>query len=248
MIGSRGRGRGGDRGSSRGFRGVSRGFRGGPGGDRGGSRGSRGGSRGFRGGSGGERGSRGNFSGDNGHRGGRGFQAGMRGKFVKDNNSTNDQADSENVNTKVGNEKGRGGHGLKRGSSGSTGRGGSVKNVTKVEDVTVKRVKKTGDVSHRYEVKAGLQLYITFKTSETDCKELTKLPGFHSFVKPEKMGNVRIVLFTDIESLESARDILNEHENVESVDLVGLRSAKKQVNKLHRSSLNTWKLISIFFF
>ena len=179
------------------------------GGGRGRGDGDRGGSRGFRGGGGG-RGFRGGSRGGSfrgGDRGGRGGDRGGRG----------------NRGGSFGGGHGRGDHGRGgpafgnrgRGGSGPRGRGGAV-------------LPNRGE-SQRYEIKAGLQLYITFK-GDPNVEELKNLPGFHSLSTPYSEKEIlRTILFRDLESLEAARKILDAHENVKSTDHMGMKSSKKQV-------------------
>lgn len=220
----RGRGRGfsgGDRGRGGGFRGGSRGFRGG---DRGGSRGfrggdrggSRGGSRGFGGGRGMDRG--GFRGGDRGgFRGGRGgdrgsFRGGDRGGF-------------------------RGDRGGFRGAPRGNFRGGSTRGKG-AENAPVYR-----------EIQDGLQLWVQYKTTPSFDETKEQHPGFHSrhtrptgvFAANGANGTsnsvAHILLFTSVESLEAAKAKLSEDDNVESVDYMGLRSAKKQPNCIENRQL-----------
>lgn len=200
MFGSRGRGRGsGGRGR---------------GGDRGG---------GFRGGSGGRgfsRGMRGGFRGgdrDRGGRGGRGNWGGPSGS-----GSPSRGGSFQSRGSPYASARGRGGPPGNRGRGGpvpSRGRGGPAK----------PRAPRGEREFQRFEIKAGLQLYVIFK-NEPVVAELEKLPGFHSLNTPHTEKEiVRTILFKDIESLEAARATLDAHENVQSTDHMGLRSSKKQV-------------------
>lgn len=182
----------------------SRGRGRGGGGGRGRGDGDRGGSRGFRGGGG--RGFRGGSRGGSfrgGDRGGRGGDRGGRG----------------NRGGSFGGGHGRGGPAFgnrgRGGLSGPRGRGGAV-------------LPNRGE-SQRYEIKAGLQLYITFK-GDPNVEELKNLPGFHSLSTPYSEKEIlRTILFRDLESLEASRKILDAHENVKSTDHMGMKSSKKQV-------------------
>ena len=180
----------------------SRGRGRGGGGGRGRGDGDRGGSRGFRGGGRGFRGGSrgGSFRGSD--RGGRGGDRGGRGSR----------------GGSFGSGHGRGGPAFGnrgRGGSGPRGRGGAV-------------LPNRGE-SQRYEIKAGLQLYITFK-GDPNVEELKNLPGFHSLSTPYSEKEIlRTILFRDLESLEAARKILDAHENVKSTDHMGMKSSKKQV-------------------
>ncbi|XP_046657406.1 keratin, type II cytoskeletal 1-like [Daphnia pulicaria] len=194
-----------------GSRGRGRGGGGGRGrgGDRGGSRGFRGGSRGFRGGSRG-----GSFRGGDrgGDRGGRGSWGGGSGSPSRGGpfRGGRGRGDSGRGGPSFGN---RG-----RGSSGARGRGGAT-------------LPNRGEFQ-RFEIKAGLQLYITFNDNP-NLEELEKLPGFHSISTPFSEKEIlRIILFRDLESLEAARKILDAHENVKSTDQMGMKSAKKQSDSL----------------
>jgi len=88
--------------------------------------------------------------------------------------------------------------------------------------------------SHQYqEVRDGLQLFVVYKTAPTLDETKQLLPGFHSRTS-RPIGNnpnslAHILLFTDVESLEAAKIKLEADESVESVDYMGMRSAKKQV-------------------
>ena len=205
----------GDGGGSRGFRGGGRGgspggFRGGfrGGSDRGGGGGFRGGFRSERGGFGGDRGNfRGGFRG--GDRGGdRGnFRGGDRGNFRGGDRGGFRGGDRGNA---------RGGF---RGGRGGQGGKPIDKNVT---------------TSHQYqEVKDGLQLFVVYKIAPTLDETKQLLPGFHSRTSRPLGSNpsalAHILLFTDLESLEAAKIKLEADESVESVDYMGMRSARKQV-------------------
>uniref|UniRef100_A0A0N8BGC4 Uncharacterized protein n=1 Tax=Daphnia magna TaxID=35525 RepID=A0A0N8BGC4_9CRUS len=216
MFGSRGRGRGGggrgggDRGGGgrggRGFGGRGGGGRGGGGrggGDRGGSRGFRGGGRGFRGGS------RGNFSG------------GDRGSESWGGSGNSSRGGPFRGGRGSGGDRGRGAFANRaRGapSGGARGRGGGA-------------LPGRGEYL-RFEIKAGLQLYVTFNDTPV-VEELEKLPGFHSLSTPyNEKEIIRIILFRDLESLEAARKILDAKENVKATDHMGMKSAKKQSDSL----------------
>lgn len=75
------------------------------------------------------------------------------------------------------------------------------------------------------EIKAGLELNITYKTEPKD-EEFRELPGVYSVSQWTANRMSRILLFKDIESLEFARVLLGHQENVESVKLMGLRSVR----------------------
>ncbi|XP_046657384.1 RGG repeats nuclear RNA binding protein B-like [Daphnia pulicaria] len=212
VVTSRGRGRGrggGDRGGSRG---GSRGR-----GDRGGSRG---GSRGRGNFNGGDRRDRSEGGGDSqvgsgeGNRGKRTFQGG-RGRGPP-----------------------RGGRGRGGPSQGSRGRGGSSRGnrgrgggrPVQAHQTKTKPIEKKEEVQENKgsEIKDGLSLYITFKDGP-DIYELEKLKGFHSLnPPPNKKEKERIMLFRDLESLETAKLFLDAHKNVKSTNLMGLKSFKRQ--------------------
>ncbi|XP_057378395.1 keratin, type II cytoskeletal 1-like [Daphnia carinata] len=202
MFGSRGRGRGGG-GRGRGGGGRGGGGRGRGGGDRGGSRGFRGGGRGFRGGS------RGNFSG------------GDRGNDSWGGSGNSSRGGPFRGGRGSGGDRGRGAfanRGRGAPSGGARGRGGGA-------------LPSRGEYL-RFEIKAGLQLYVTFNETPV-VEELEKLPGFHSLSTPyNEKEIIRIILFRDLESLEAARKILDAQENVKSTDHMGMKSAKKQSDSL----------------
>lgn len=89
--------------------------------------------------------------------------------------------------------------------------------------------------SHQYqEVRDGLQLFVVYKTAPTLDETKQLLPGFHSRTS-RPIGNnpstlAHILLFTDVESLEAAKVKLEADESVESVDYMGMRSARKQAD------------------
>merc|ERR1712137_611172 len=205
--GFRGRGRG--RGFGGGDRGRGRGRGGGFRGDRGGSRGFRGGDRGgSRGFRGGDRGGSRGFGG--GNRGGDrgGFRGGDRGSFR-------------------GGDRGNFRGGFRGGARGAF-RGAT-------------RGKGAENAPIYREIQDGLQLWVLYKNAPSveDTKE--QIPGFHSrHTRPTGAGAdtvAHILLFTDIESLEAAKVKLSEDENVESIDYMGIRSAKKQPNAIENRQL-----------
>ncbi len=61
-----------------------------------------------------------------------------------------------------------------------------------------------------------------------------QLPNLHSRItRPtgkDSTSTAHVLLFTDLESLESAKVKLDKDPNVEATDYMGMRSAKKQVN------------------
>lgn len=92
---------------------------------------------------------------------------------------------------------------------------------------------KTVTTSHQYqEVRDGLQLFVIYKNAPTLEDTKQNLNGFHSRtsrpVGKDPGTLAHILLFTDVESLEAAKTKLEVDDNVESVDYMGMRSAKKQ--------------------
>ena len=72
--------------------------------------------------------------------------------------------------------------------------------------------------------------------------EVTKAahPGFHSrWTRPvvSDSSEAHILLFTDVESLESAKEKLAADESVTAVDYQGMRSAKKNANAVDNRQL-----------
>merc|ERR1711911_297793 len=155
---------------------------------------------GFRGDRGGSRGFRG---GDRG--GSRGFRGGDRGGFRGGDRGSFRGGDRGNFR---GGFRG-GARGAFRGASRGKG----------AENAPIYR-----------EIQDGLQLWVLYKNAPSveDTKE--QIPGFHSrHTRPTGAGAdtvAHILLFTDIESLEAAKVKLSEDENVESIDYMGIRSAK----------------------
>ena len=123
-----------------------------------------------------------------------------------------------------GNFSDRGSRGARgdRGSRGGRGAGrGSVRSLSKYDnEITLK------------EIQDGLQLYIVYKKVPTLEETKKTLEGVHSRVsRPIKdaTGDCHILLFTTLEALETAKVKLESDSNVESVDYMGSKSAKKQV-------------------
>lgn len=69
-----------------------------------------------------------------------------------------------------------------------------------------------------------------------------QLAGFHSRVtRPsgkDSAGVLHVLMFTDIESLDAAKTVLEGDENVETVEFMGFRSGKKGVRELEGSHWN----------
>jgi hypothetical protein len=106
---------------------------------------------------------------------------------------------------------------------------------------------------HQYqEVRDGLQLFVVYKIAPTLDETKQLLPGFHSRTS-RPIGNnpsalAHILLFTDVESLEAAKIKLEADESVESVDYMGMRSAKKQVIYSIRAIFYLHHFIILFLF
>jgi hypothetical protein len=79
-------------------------------------------------------------------------------------------------------------------------------------------------------IEEGLQLFVTFKKVPSLDYMRTNFEGFHSRSTIKKTAKVtsQILLFTSIESLESAKAKLENDEHVESADFVGMNSSKNQ--------------------
>lgn len=79
-------------------------------------------------------------------------------------------------------------------------------------------------------IEEGLELFVTFKKVPSLDYMKTKFEGFHSRSTVKKNSNItsQIILFSSIESLESAKAKLEKDEHVESVDFVGINSSKNQ--------------------
>lgn len=182
------------------------------GGDRG-----RGGFRG-RGGGSADRG-RGGFRG--GPRGGGGFRGGDRGGFrggdrggfrggFRGNDRGNDRG-------------GRGFRGSDRGFRGAPrGRGGFVQ---------AGRPKPENKDIFFKELQDGLSLLVSYKNVPTIEETKQKLTGFHTrTTRPsgkDSSAVVHILMFTDIESVDAAKAILETDDNVDTVEFMGFRSGKK---------------------
>ena len=183
---------------------------------------------------------RGNFRGgdrDQGDRGGRGGGRGWGGPSMGGSGRGSSFGGGRGRGAPFGGNRGRGGDfqpSANRGRVVMGGGSGPIKygrgGASTGERGNRGGQKKSGTKEYlRFEIKAGLQLYITFK-SDPVVAELEKLPGFHSISTPHSDKEIiRIILFRDIESLEAARVILDAHENVISTDHMGLKSSKKQV-------------------
>merc|ERR1712136_67115 len=91
------------------------------------------------------------------------------------------------------------------------------------------------------EIQDGLQLWVLYKAAPSVEDTKQQIPGFHSrHTRPTGAGAdsvAHILLFKDVESLEAAKVKLSEDENVESVDYMGIRSAKKQPNAIENRQL-----------
>ena len=134
----------------------------------------------------------------------------------------------------------RGGRGRGGSPHGNRGRGGSARGnrgkgggqpPVQANHAKGKPIEKKKEIQENKgsEIKDGLSLYITFKDGP-DVYELEKLKGFHSLnPPPNKKEKEKIMLFTDMESLEAAKLILDVHKNVKSTNLLGLKSFKRQV-------------------
>ena len=85
------------------------------------------------------------------------------------------------------------------------------------------------------EIPDGLQLYVIYKKVPNLEETKKTLKGLHSRISrpfKEGPGVGHILLFTSIEALEDAKVILADDKNVESVDYMGMRAAKRQVSKI----------------
>lgn len=83
--------------------------------------------------------------------------------------------------------------------------------------------------AERYEIKAALLLLATFK-KEPDLAELEKLPGYFSFERGYGSKPYGTLMFKDIESLETAKSVLNGKKMLKSTEYAGLRAPIRRVS------------------
>jgi len=85
------------------------------------------------------------------------------------------------------------------------------------------------------EIQDGLQLLVISKKAPTLEETKRKLPNFHSRIRrptgKDSASTAHVLLFTDLESLETAKVKLDKDPNVEATDYMGMKSASKQVRK-----------------
>lgn len=81
-----------------------------------------------------------------------------------------------------------------------------------------------------HEIAHALQLRITYKTDvPTEKDVLQQFPGLHSRYQKSTDNKDYFLLFKDIESLENAKTELENDDAVDTVDYMGLKSARNQV-------------------
>lgn len=87
-----------------------------------------------------------------------------------------------------------------------------------------------------HEIAHALQLRISYKTADvpSDKDVLQQFPGLHSRFQKSTDNKDFFLLFKDIESLENAKTELEKDDDIESVDYMGLKSARNQVYTLLR--------------